>query len=125
MIVAGVGLRPGCTGDEIARLVEQAAERAGCRPERLAIPQFRAAEAGPIVAAEALSLGLIVVGESALANAQPRCRTRSARAEAATGIASVAEGCALAAAGPDAMLLLPRISSANATCAIAGQEPAS
>ncbi|MGI4745685.1 MAG: cobalamin biosynthesis protein [Janthinobacterium lividum] len=121
MIVAGIGLRPGCGGDEIARLVEQAAERAGCRPDRLAIPQFREAEAGPVVAAATLSLDLIVIGESALADAQPRCRTRSARAEAATGIASVAEGCALAAAGPDALLLLPRIASANATCAIAGR----
>lgn len=125
MIVAGIGLRPGCSVDEITRLVEQAAERAGCRPEQLAIPQFREAEAGPVAAAEALSLGLIVVGDIALADAQPRCRTYSPRAEAATGIASVAEGCALAAAGPDALLLLPRISSANATCAIAGQETAS
>lgn len=120
MIVAGIGLRPGCGAEEIARLVELAAERAGCRPERLAIPEFRAAEPGPIAAAGALSLGLIVVGERALADAQPRCATRSALAEAMTGVASVAEGCALAAAGPDAVLLLPRISSANATCAIAG-----
>lgn len=121
MIVAGLGLRPGCPGPELAELVERASRAAGCRPDRLAVPAFRADEAGPLEAAASLALGLVVVvPDAALAAAQSRCPTRSARAEAATGFGSVAEGCALAAAGPDGVLRLHRIASANATCAIAG-----
>lgn len=119
MIVAGIGSRPGCSGEEIAGLVERAAREAGCRPERLAVPGFRADAAGPREAAALLSLPLLIVEAGALAAVQARCPTRSARAEAATGIASVAEGCALAAAGPKGILRLARIASANATCAIA------
>jgi cobalt-precorrin 5A hydrolase len=43
----------------------------------------------------------------------------SAVARRHTGLASVAEAAALAAAGPDSRLLLPRISGARATCALA------
>lgn len=119
MIVAGIGSRPGCSGVEIAGLVERAAREAGCRPERLAVPGFRADAAGPKAAAALLSLPLLVVAPDELAAMQPLCPTRSARAEAAIGIASVAEGCALAAAGPGATLRLARVASANATCALA------
>ena len=119
VIVAGIGARPGCSSDEIVRLVRQAAAEAGCRPDHLAIPHFRAADAGPADAAAALSMRLRVIEQAALERVQPLCPTRSARAEAATGIASVAEGCALAAAGSGARLRQPRIASANATCAIA------
>lgn len=122
MIVAGIGCRPGCSGSEIAALVERAAREAGCRPERLAVPHFRAAEPGPRAAAATLSLMLLAVEADALAAVQALCPTRSVRAEAATGVASVAEGCALAAAGGP--LRLARIASANATCAIAGGENA-
>ena len=117
MIVAGIGCRPGCPGHEIAALVARAAREAGCRPERLAVPHFRAGEPGPREAAAALSLMLLTVEAEALVAVQGLCLTRSARAEAATGVASVAEGCALAASG--GRLRLARIASAHATCAIA------
>ncbi len=120
MIVAGIGLRPGCSGDELAALVARAAAAAGCRPELLAVPAFRRDAAGPPDAAARLSLPLRIVEAAALGAVQAACPTRSARALAETGHASVAEGCALAAAGPGAVLLLPRIASPNATCAIAG-----
>jgi cobalt-precorrin 5A hydrolase len=45
--------------------------------------------------------------------------TRSHRIEALRQVGSVAEAAALAAAGPGAMLLLRRIASAGATCALA------
>ena len=118
--MAGIGLRPGCSGEELAALVARAAAAAGCRPELLAIPAFRRDAAGPAEAAARLSLGVRIVGAAALAAVQAGCPTRSARALAETGHASVAEGCALAAAGTGAVLLLPRIASPNATCAIAG-----
>ncbi len=121
--MAGIGCRPGCCGDELAALVARAAAAAGCRLDLLAVPAFRHDAAGPAAAAIRLSLPLRIVDDAALDAAQPACPTRSARALAVTGHASVAEGCALAAAGPGAVLLLPRIASANATCAIAGGRP--
>ena len=124
MIVAGIGLRRDCSGQELAALVARAADQAGCRPDLLAVPSFRAEAAGAVAAARYLSLPLRIVDAAALAEAQPGCPTRSARASAATGFASVAEGCALAGAGPDAVLLLARIASPNATCAIAAGPPA-
>ena len=45
--------------------------------------------------------------------------TRSARIEALRGVGSLAEAAALAAAGPQGRLVLPRIASAGATCALA------
>ncbi|WP_419730016.1 cobalamin biosynthesis protein [Lichenicola sp.] len=97
----------------------QASDEAGCRPDRLAIPHFRAGDGGPADAAAVLSLVLQVIDQAALEHVQPLCPTRSARAQAATGVGSVAEACALAAAGPGARLRQKRIASANATCAIA------
>ncbi len=120
MIVAGVGCRTGVGGDEIAALVRGAATAAGLTPAALAAPAFRAVEPGVIAAAAVLGLPMIWVAPADLAAAQPRCITRSARAAAAVGVASVAEGCALAAAGADAVLLVPRIAGRHATCAIAG-----
>ena len=119
MIVAGIGLRPGADAEEIVGLVERAAHVSGHRPSVLAVPSFRNGEAGPARAALLLSLELYVVVPDALEAAQPRCRTRSARARAHVGAASVAEGCALAASGPDGRLVLDRIASAAVTCALA------
>jgi cobalt-precorrin 5A hydrolase len=53
--------------------------------------------------------------EAAGAGAQ----TRSLRVLALTGLPSVAEAAALAAAGPRARLIVPRVSAATATCALA------
>ena len=119
MIVAGIGCRTGCSAEEIADLVRRAAGLSACEPTALATPEFKAEEPGVQAAAFLLGLALLRVSADDLAAAQPRCITRSARAEAATGAASVAEGSALAAAGPLARLRLPRIASAGATCAIA------
>ena len=119
MIVAGIGCRRGCTGEEIAALVRQAATLSGCAPTALAAPEFKADETGLADAANLLGLTLLRVSAADLAAAQPRCVTHSAHAAAATGAASVAEGSALAAAGPLGLLALSRIASARATCAIA------
>ncbi len=119
MIVAGIGLRPGAAAAEIAALVRRAARSAGRDPAALAVPSFRGHEPGVQEAAILLSLELRVVGHDALDAAQDRCRTRSARAEAHVGVAAVAEGCALAAAGPASRLVLARIASASVTCALA------
>jgi len=59
------------------------------------------------------------ISEENLRRAQDACPSSSALAEAATGLRSVAEAAALAAAGPASRLILPRIKSVYATCALA------
>ena len=66
--------------------------------------------------ARLLGVGLAFVDRDALRAAQPLCPTRSDAATRAIGVASVAEGAALAAGGT---LLLPRIAGGGATCALA------
>jgi cobalt-precorrin 5A hydrolase len=61
-------------------------------------------------------VALHFVPAATLEGAQPLCPTSSAAAQAATGLASVAEAAAIGANG---WLILPRIASARATCAIA------
>lgn len=48
-----------------------------------------------------------------------RCATHSQRSLVATGVPSVAEAAALAAAGPEGMLLAPRVAFATVTVALA------
>jgi len=118
-VVAGIGCRPLCAAEEIEALLRRAEVLAGCRATRLAIPDFRAGAAGPCEAARHLGLPLHTIPRPALEAEQPRCPTRSGASLRATGLASVAEAAALALAGAGGRLALPRIASANATCALA------
>lgn len=116
-VIAGVGMRLECGTDEIVALVRRAGGAAGREVEALAAPSFKRAQAAD--AAAALSVPLLLVGADALAAVQDLCVTRSAVAARAVGVASVAEGSALAAAGPGGRLILARIAGARATCALA------
>jgi cobalt-precorrin 5A hydrolase len=117
MIVAGIGCRTGCDAIAILAVVRAAERQAGRKADRLAAPSFKAPQAE--AAAALLRIPCSLVDPADLAAAQPSCVTRSARAQAAVGVASVAEGSALAAAGPGARLILPRIATPQATCALA------
>jgi cobalamin biosynthesis protein CbiG len=118
VIVAGLGFRRGCLADDIVRLVHTAQDRAGRRAGSLAAPDWKRGEPGLHAAAGMLGLPIAFVGRAALAAVQPLCPTRSTVAERETGVASVAEGAALAASG--GRLLLPRIGQGSVTCALAG-----
>lgn len=118
MIVAGIGCRRGCPAEDIVALVHLAQDRAACRAEALAAPEFKRDEAGLLDAARVLGIGLMFVGAQDLAAAQPLCPTQSDLAARRTGVASIAEGSALAASG--GRLLLARIANSRATCALAG-----
>ncbi len=61
----------------------------------------------------------VFFGVSNLQKQAARCITNSERSLAATGVPSVAEAAALAAAGPEGMLLTPRVSFATVTVALA------
>jgi cobalt-precorrin 5A hydrolase len=119
MIVAGIGLGASCPAEDIVRVVQAAMQQASARISLMAAPDFKCDDSGLLQAADTLNVTLAPVSRAALMAVQARCVTRSARAEAATGIASVAEGSALAAAGPDGRLILPRIALGRATCALA------
>ncbi len=118
MIVAGLGFRNGCGADDIVRLVRAAEARAGRTAGLLAAPTWKQGAPGLHDAAARLGLRIAFIDGAALIAVQPRCPTRSTVAERETGVASVAEGAALAASG--GRLLLARIAAGGATCALAG-----
>ncbi len=119
MIVAGLGFRTTCTADELVAVVERAGEAAGARISALAVPDFKASASELVRAAASLALEVRPVSRDALIAVQSLCPSLSAAALEAVGVASVAEACALAAAGPGARLLGPRTASGAATCALA------
>jgi cobalt-precorrin 5A hydrolase len=127
MIVAGVGFKRSVAAGEIVALVEQALERSALTREalvKLATIDALADLPAFTEAARRLAVAVIPVEAQALSAAAPRIRTHSARSFAAHGVGSVAEAAALAAAGPHAELILDRIVSPSATCALARLESA-
>ena len=118
-MIAGIGCRRACPAEEIIALVRAAEAASGARVTALAAPVAKASEAGLQEAAVALGVPLLLVEQEALVAAQARCVTRSACAERALGVASVAVGRALAGAGEGGRLVLARIASGRATCALA------
>ena len=122
MIVVGIGCRRDSPAARIGAAVGAALTKTGLAPEKidtLAVPAFKAGEPGIVRAAEELGLPVKLVHRSELDAAQPLCATRSRAAEEATGLAAISEAAALAAAGRNARLLLPRIARNGVTCAVA------
>lgn len=124
MIVAGFGCRPGAVADDFLSALAEALDVARCDVSALAcvaFPHFRAAEAATTL----WDLPVAIIDQSALEQACLRAETHSARTFAHSGLTSVAESAALAAAGPGSRLLVRRISAGSVTCAIAiGERPA-
>jgi cobalt-precorrin 5A hydrolase len=118
-VVAGIGFRHATAADEILDLVGHALARQPFLLGSVATAADRADE--PAIRAVAATLGVPLIGVSAeaLIAMDARVVTRSARITATRGVGSVAEAAALAGAGPGATLILPRIASAGATCALA------
>ncbi|GBQ64733.1 cobalamin biosynthesis protein CbiG [Ameyamaea chiangmaiensis NBRC 103196] len=114
--VLGIGARPGVRAADVLTLA-RSLPLEGC--DRMALPFFRAEEPGLREAARVLALEVVVVDAASLRAVQPYCATRSVAAERATGFASVAEGCALAAAGIEAWLVMPRRDGRGVTGALA------
>lgn len=121
-VVAGIGFRQAVGADEIVALIRRALVMAGVAEARLSAvttAEDRAGEAAAREAAAAFGLAVTGIAPEAMRAADARVATRSARIEAARGVGSVAEAAALALAGESGRLILPRIASANATCALA------
>jgi len=122
MIVAGIGCRKGASGQEIDAAIEAALGVAGYAPDRLsaiATSDGKGSEAGIIEAAAGRGVQLVLVKPGELEAAGPRTQSSSPRVKELFGIPSVAEAAALAACGPEATLVVPRLVVGPATCAIA------
>lgn len=122
MIVAGIGCRKGASAAEISAVIADALARAGLGTQALdlvAAPESKGGEQGVAAAAAALGVPLMLVAKADLEAAGARTQTRSERVLALIGVPSVAEAAALAAGGPAARLILPRITVGVATCALA------
>jgi cobalt-precorrin 5A hydrolase len=122
MIVAGVGCRRGAPAPDIEAAIRAALERAGVALRTLdciATIAAKETEAGIATAAAKLGVTVVLVPDAELKVAGERTETRSERILALTGVPSVAEAAALAAAGPAARLISPRLVIGAATCAVA------
>ena len=128
VIVAGIGCRKGATAAEVDAALDTALERAG-RPlagiDLMATAASKSGEGGIAASSAARRLRLIFVNQADLETAGARGATWSARVLALAGVPSVAEAAALAACGPKARLILPRIVVGKVTCALAesGEAP--
>jgi cobalt-precorrin 5A hydrolase len=125
MIVAGVGCRKGVRAADIEAAIAAAFDRAGIAASQLRLIATSAAkggEPGIVAAASAIGVPLALIPLGDLAAAGIRATTRSERVMALAGVPSVAEAAALAAGGPDARLIVPRIAVGPATCALAATE---
>ncbi|MGC2854419.1 cobalamin biosynthesis protein [Novispirillum sp. DQ9] len=113
IIVAGFGCRKGVSVEQ----VRAAYEAAGVEASELATAHVKAAEPALVAFAAALGLPLRAVPQDALAAAPAVTVSQASLREA--GVPSVAECAALAAAGPGARLIVPRVVVGPVTCAIA------
>jgi len=128
MIVAGIGCRKGAAAADISAAIADALARANLTTEALdliAAPEFKSGERGIAAAAAALGVPLVLLAEADLQAAGARTQSRSERVLALMGVPSVAEAAALAAGGPAARLIVPRMTVGAATCAVAasGERP--
>ena len=127
MIVAGVGCRKGVQPDEVKAVILAALERAGVDASALrfiATINSKSRERGIEVAASVMRVPLVLVKPVDLLAMRMRVATPSERLKALIGVPSVSEAAALAAGGPSARLIAPRIIVGRATCALARTEDA-
>jgi cobalt-precorrin 5A hydrolase len=127
MIVAGIGCRRGAPAPDIEAAIFAALARAGVAANALdciATIAAKDGEAGIAATAAKLGVAIVLVSEDDLAAASARTETRSERVLTLMGVPSVAEAAALAAAGPTARLVSPRLVFGAATCAVAASSAA-
>ena len=120
-LAVGVGCRSGVSGEVIADLVERALERVARPgvPAALFTVVDKQTEPGIGEAAAALGLALVHLPRAALAAVADRVATRSEKVIELFGVPSIAEGAALAGAGPGGRLVVERMAERGATVAVA------
>ncbi len=121
-LALGIGADRGVTSDELATLVQQTLRSHGISPRDVAcIASLDSKRDEPAFHELARFLGVPArfLDAATLRAETPRLQNPSARVEALTGAAGIAEAAALAAAGRDSVLVVPKTKSARATCAVA------
>jgi cobalt-precorrin 5A hydrolase len=122
LITAGIGCRKAISAAQVEAALQTALRDNSLADSRLgliAAPAVKGTEAGLRAAAAARGVLLQLIPQPLLEAANPRTLTRSVRSMAAMNVHSVAEAAALAAAGPHARLLGPRVAVGPVTCALA------
>jgi cobalt-precorrin 5A hydrolase/precorrin-3B C17-methyltransferase len=122
VLALGIGCERGCSAKEIADLARSVLAEAGLAAAAVAAVvsiEMKLAEPGIHALAAELGVPARFFPASRLLAETPRLSERSAAAFRATGCWGVAEGAALAAAGPDGVLVVPKRKSRRATCAVA------
>ena len=107
---------------EIEAAIAAALDRAGLAAGALgmiATSSAKAGEHGIAAAASKRGVKFVVVPQAEFAAAGARAVTHSERVLKLTGVPSVSEAAALAAGGPNARLIAPRVAVGPATCALA------
>jgi cobalt-precorrin 5A hydrolase len=122
MIVAGIGCRKGAAAAAVEAAVIAALAARGLGADRLAAlatSSSKGEEPGIKAAAAALGVPLVTIAQGELEAAGHGIATKSERVLALTGVGSVAEAAALAAAGGGARLLAQRVVVGPVSCALA------
>jgi len=122
VLALGIGCERGCPAGEIADLAHSSLAEAGLAAAAVAAVvsvELKLAEPGIHALAASLGVPARFFSAARLLAETERLTERSAAAFRATGAWGVAEGAALAAAGPGGMLVVPKRKSRRATCAVA------
>src|SRR5438067_5925103 len=122
VLALGIGCERGCDAAEIAGLAQDCLAAAGLAADAIAAVvsvDLKVDEPGIQALAASLGVPARFFPASRLLDETARLTVRSEAAFRATGCWGVAEGAALAAAGPGGALIVRRRQSRRATCAIA------
>jgi cobalt-precorrin 5A hydrolase len=122
MIVAGIGCRKGVGAAAVEAAIMTALASRGLGADKLAAvatSRSKGEEPGIRAAAAALGVPFVTIAQPDLEAAGHHVATKSQRVLALTGVGSVAEAAALAAAGTGARLIAERVVVAAVTCALA------
>jgi cobalt-precorrin 5A hydrolase / precorrin-3B C17-methyltransferase len=122
LLALGVGCERGCPAGEIVDLARSALKEAGLAAAAVAVVvsiELKLAELGIHALAESLGVPARFFSSARLLAETEGLSERSAATFRTTGCWGVAEGAALAAAGPGGVLVLPKRKSRHATCAVA------
>ncbi|WEX76070.1 cobalamin biosynthesis protein [Sinorhizobium numidicum] len=122
-LVLGLGCERGTAPEEVIAVAERALAGAGASAREVvfvASLDARAGEPAIHAAARHFSVPVRFFNAATLEAESPRLQNPSEIVFAHTGCHGVAEGAALAGAGQDAVLIVPKVRSARATAAVAG-----
>lgn len=121
-VVLGLGCARGADPEEVWELVTESCAAGLISRESIACVaslDLKADEVAMNMIAQRLGVPFRVFTAAELEAETPRLQTPSDVVFAEVGCHGVSEGAALAAAGPDSTLIVPKKKTANATCAIA------